>query len=204
MAGNSASVSAYGSDNVLEFLVVENKNGALTVSLRRNVNIRGDHRLVVMVTGPAITEGHVTGSGDLHIPGSLDGGDISFKVTGSGKVEVGRLIAGKLAVSIAGSGDVVINECVAKNVYGTVTGSGDIRLLAGNAAYAEYNVRGSGDIRAFVMRAEKVMATVSGSGNVECSAKTGLEANVSGSGRIIYEGNAVVRNNGKKESVIMR
>jgi Putative auto-transporter adhesin, head GIN domain len=89
-------------------------------------------------------------------------------LTGSGNMNVSGMTGPELTVEMKGSGNI--------NVQGTVD-------------HVTANLTGSGNIFCNELKARSAVVTVGGSGNVNVYAAESLDAKISGSGDIRYEGN---------------
>ena len=89
-------------------------------------------------------------------------------LSGSGNLNVGSMMGSDLAVDLPGSGDITVE---------------------GGANNATMNLSGSGNIQCSTLKVKSAKVSVSGSGNVTVFASQSLDANISGSGTIRYEGN---------------
>lgn len=124
---------------------------------------RGWHssRLEVDVSGPAIAEWTLLGSGDL---------------------TMAEIDQPRLRLSIRGSGSVAADGA-ANEVEVDIAGSGEARLKSLVAQTARITIRGSGDAEVYAQK--EVDVSISGSGDVELSGNPVLRSsNIKGSGRI--------------------
>lgn len=164
-------------------LNIRSKNRFSLFSLR---NINNWHKVDIYVTAKSLSSLTTSGSGNIQLDGNLTG-NASLKTSGSGSIK-GNVNAFSLVVSVSGSGNIT-SAITAEKLTASVSGSGGLNL-AGNVKDAEIKVSGSGHIRAQELKADAVKANVSGSGNINITAQKSLEAHSSGSGNIIYSGNA--------------
>jgi hypothetical protein len=174
--------------NDVETLV---ENGTLNIRQKHRLgfslhNITNWHKVDVYVTSKALSSLTSSGSGSIQLDGSLTG-NASLKTSGSGNIK-GNVNASNLAVSVSGSGNIT-SAITTEKLTASVSGSGGLTLM-GNVKDAEIKVSGSGHIKAQELKADVVKATVSGSGNIYITAQKSLEGHSSGSGNIIYTGNA--------------
>lgn len=164
---------------------------------------QGDAQLVEVQTYPNVFEALETRVADglliNHLDGCWDHTGLTCFITitkpltqislsGSGEVIGESLItaADQLDLDVSGSGEIEL-DLEALDITSDLSGSGKIRLM-GTAHDQIVRVSGSGDYLAFDLIAEDCEVSVSGSGQVEVYLNGELDANVSGSGDIIYRG----------------
>ena len=171
-SGPTASVAAKGSEDAIEAMVVEVKDGELAVhSANKGLWNWGWHKtgkVVVTVTVPALEEATIAGSGGIRID----------RVTVTG-----------FKGEVAGSGDLDLGGVDTQSIKLAIAGSGDIRA-AGKARAAELQIAGSGNIDAGKLIAETAKASVVGSGDINAHATGSAELDIMGSGDIVVSGGA--------------
>lgn len=201
-------VEIVGSESLVEYVRVENVMGVLEINWTRNISIRGNANIKVVVSAPDIERIATHGTGDIRIEGPLRSqklelathgtGDIRFDgikcrnltllARGSGDIDGGAVEAGMLNISVSGVGSVEIPQISAQTIEVAVSGKGDVEI-GGRAGNATYKLRGTGDIDAYRLRAMNVSATVSGTGDILCYAEQSFRASASGIGSIVFGGN---------------
>lgn len=166
--GKEGKISIKAEENILEYIIVESKNGDLQIRTEKgyNLNPTKGKRIEITVPVEEVEKVNLAGSGDIV-------GDFTLKAT-------------DFKASVAGSGDIKL-MIDAKSITANVAGSGDIELK-GKTDNFNGNVSGSGDIKAFDLLAQKSKVAVSGSGNIRTTCSEFIEARVSGSGDIEYKG----------------
>lgn len=199
----SYAVSAYGSDNVIDYLEIDVKGRTLIVKMRDNLSITGKPKLKVTITAPQLASVASCGSGDIDIDGNLKGDQIDLSVTGSGNIECSGVTCNKLNVKVIGSGNVDVSKINTNKIDAQVSGSGDVELK-GKTTMASFSVAGSGDIDAEDLQATNVESSVAGSGDVSCRAEKTLHTDVKGSGNIIYKGNPELKDSSNKRNSVKR
>jgi hypothetical protein len=127
-----------------------------------------------------------------------------ISAAGSGDIVAGALRTGNVKLAVAGSGDLRIQTLNAKAVSAAVAGSGNLVIAAGQADSLDAGVAGSGDLEAGKLDAGDVHAAVAGSGSATVSARTSLNAAVSGSGDLRYFGDPQVRKTAVRGSGSLR
>lgn len=172
--GSNPSVSAQGSEKLLERTVVEVKGDKLIIRTERQKgwfrmgwSSRGNARFVVTV--PELGGARIAGSGDIRVD-RVKGQSFEGAIAGSGGLNIGAVEVGTLKLSIAGSG-------------GAKAGSG-------RAQNAEYEIAGSGDVQAGGIATEALKVSIAGSGDVRANATRTADVNIVGSGDVVVTGGA--------------
>lgn len=188
-ASGKPSVEIYAASNIIPLIETYVKDGTLIVQYKKNTSINNPGKVEIRVSGPAVSEFKVNGSGDIHLKNGIDTrNDVNFMVNGSGDIDGKSINCNNLTVNVRGSGDIRLTNVKSKYTEVKVHGSGDI-YLNGETENADYNVHGSGDISAVDLKAENVSAYVHGSGDIKCHAVRKLSGRVNGSGDVGYKGN---------------
>jgi Putative auto-transporter adhesin, head GIN domain len=178
VSGKEGEITVTAPSNILPYIKVESQNNALQIYTDQWKNFGfyvqfGDSNRT-LVTVPIETLNRI-------------------KLTGSGKLSSKNpIVTNQLIVNLLGSGDMNINVAVDK-LESNTSGSGDIRL-GGKASDFLAQVFGSGDILARELEAQNVNAKISGSGDIKLWATQSLNAEIFGSGGILYKGNPVASN----------
>jgi len=165
--GTEGTITVKAEDNLHEYVIVEVKDDALILRIKKNVNIKSKKGIHITVPFQDISKVSLTGSGDV---------DSRDTITSE-----------NFDVSITGSGDVIL-AIESQSVNAKVTGSGDM-TLSGSANELEVKISGSGDFMGSKLKSNNTQAYVSGSGDAVVNASKSLKARVNGSGDIEYTGN---------------
>lgn len=112
----------------------------------------------------------------------------SLYVSGSGSIKVEQTVEGKKISSfVTGSGSITVNANV--NSYaGAISGSGSI-VASGIAKHADLKISGSGSFRGKNLAIENADLRVRGSGCAMVHVENKLKVDLSGSGKVRYNGN---------------
>lgn len=171
--GSKASVSAQGSEKVLERTSVEVEGNKLVIHPEHQAgwfhwgwSSHGNAHFVVTV--PQLNGATIAGSGDIKVD-KVSGQSFEGTVAGSGSLNVASMTVQQLKLSIAGSGDL---------------------KGAGSAQSAKYDIAGSGDIDAAAVQTQSVEATIAGSGGIKANATGTASINIMGSGNVDVTGGA--------------
>jgi hypothetical protein len=172
--GGNFSVSAKGSEKLLERTVVEVRGDRLVIRPERdkwwnNMGWKHDAKANFVVTLPQIREATIAGSGDIRV-NEIRGDSFEGTIAGSGALNLGAVDVQELKLSIAGSGDA--------------------RASGGRAARAEYDIAGSGGVDASAVNAQDVQVSIAGSGDVRGQATGSADVSIVGSGDVTLTGGA--------------
>jgi hypothetical protein len=154
-------------ENLIPYVETFVSNGVLQVRMANGFQ-NGGNETVVWVYAPAVYEINLNGSG--------------FVVTDNY-----HNFKDYLEVNLQGSGDITVRG-TARTADVTLYGSGIVRL-DGSASNLTIENSGSGDVRAYDFSADQANVKIFGSGNALIDVWRYLDAEIVGSGDIIYEGN---------------
>jgi hypothetical protein len=171
--GSNASVSAKGSEKLLERTIVEVKGNKLIIHPQKRDGIFSfgwSHRgkASFAVTVPQLSGATIAGSGDIRVD-KVKGNSFEGVVAGSGGLTVGAFDVQQLKLAIAGSGDV---------------------KGAGRAQTAKYDIAGSGDVDAGAIQTQSVDVSIAGSGSIRAHSSGTADVSIMGSGDVDVSGGA--------------
>jgi len=171
MTGPEFRLEIEGDRRVVGNTEIQVRDGRLVIrNLNNNFGFRGDQKVIINLTMPAISGIAVSGSGVAEIMDAVSADGLNLGVSGSGKLKVPSVEADRLECSISGSGDIIIEG-------------------RGSVDDAEISISGSGSYTGELTEIDHLLVKVSGSGSCYCNAGDSLEASISGSGSIYYSGN---------------
>ncbi|MEM9953352.1 MAG: head GIN domain-containing protein [Chloroflexota bacterium] len=188
--GDTQSVEITTDSNLQDLLVVEVRGDTLHIGLQNNTAIANPTEMTFTVVVPRLNEVNVSGSGTVIID-DFTTDEMTFNVSGSGDVEMDSLTTDTLNISVSGSGNVTINDLEAASVEVSLSGSGNV-ILGGETQDLDVSVSGSGNAVALELEATIASATIRGSGTAQVNVSDSLTGSISGSGNLIYRGNADV------------
>jgi hypothetical protein len=169
-----------GSEQDLEKLITEVKNGALKIKFQSSSH-KSKTTIKVWVTAPEINGVAVAGSGKVIAEGKISSDDFDLAVSGSGDIKFASLEADALEIAISGSGNIDMTGG-ADRAEISISGSGDVEAEGFEIEYCEIAISGSGSCRVNVV--EELEAAISGSGKVYYKGRPKVDAHTSGSGKI--------------------
>jgi hypothetical protein len=171
--GPNIAVRARGGEKVLEHLVVEVRDGVLTIHPEKrngfHWNWSSNGKVTIDVTVPSLRGTELAGAGDVHID-QVKGDQFDAGIAGSGDLKIDRVEVGALNLGIAGAGNAT--------------------FAAGNVKSAKYEIAGSGGVDAKGVAAETASISIAGSGSIEANATKTADVNIMGSGDVDLKGGA--------------
>ncbi len=182
--GGQEGVKLEGDNDLLDKIetVVEGK----TLHIRTKQEFQNDRLnfsgVKVYVTARELDALTLSGSGKMKVNSPLKADAFAATVSGSGRIEAGRITSNRLSATVSGSGSFDASGS-AKETEITVSGSGGFNGKNFTAGDAEVRVSGSGTV---YLRAENTLdGVLSGSGEIHYSGNAKVTEQKSGSGRII-------------------
>jgi hypothetical protein len=113
--------------------------------------------------------------------------------SGSGSMKVdGTISTDDFKVVLSGSGD-ISTSVKSDALHAIISGSGSIKL-SGSTGDANLRISGSGQIQGKELKTVNTEAGITGSGDVFVAAEKRVTARITGSGNVVYTGNADVVN----------
>ncbi len=166
--GSDGNIIIEADENVIPYIVSENRNGYLSIKAREGFNLKSKQKIKISVACSRLTNLQIAGSGSFIGQDKFSGMD-------------------ELKLEIAGSGNITLHVNTPK-VDAGIAGSGNINLK-GETRDASIEINGHGDYNAEELKAENVKVEVNGSGKVRVHADKSLEMDITGSGDVYYRGN---------------
>jgi hypothetical protein len=170
--GPTVSVQIEGDDNILPYIIVEEREGFLVIKSKEYISYSASNDIKVFITTPNLEEVILAGSGNIIGKSKFSGSD-------------------KLILKIAGSGDMKM-EVNTPNVHSEIAGSGSI-TLNGETKDESVKIAGVGDYNADGLKAENAKVSIAGSGDVKVFAAEDLDVNIAGAGTVYYKGSPKVK-----------
>src|SRR3954451_14530377 len=107
--GSPSSVKVEADENLLPYIITENKDGRLVIRAREGYNLSSDNKIKVTVTTDKVDEIEVDGSGDVNGEGKFTGEDhLKISIAGSGNVNL-NINTPQIQSSIAGTGNITLS-----------------------------------------------------------------------------------------------
>lgn len=207
--GSPQKVELEGSAEMLEKIKTKVNDGRLVIGPEgkwTNWNWGSSDKVNVYITVAHVEGLDVSGSGELITQTKITGSTINLDVSGSGSLTA-EIEAGDVDADVSGSGDINLKGKF-KSLKADVSGSGRVSVNGTISGKADFEISGSGKVEASgsadsmsaeisgsgkVLGANFVTNTcridIAGSGDVEITVNKDLNAEISGSGTVLYKGN---------------
>lgn len=170
MQSDKTSVTAEGSEELLNILEVKIDDGKLILEMEKSFwkqfNKKAD-KLLISISTPTLTKIDFDGVGNINIKGSFSSPGLIVNSKGVGNFTARELDGGHVHISSEGVGNISI---------------------AGTADSVEIRSEGVGNIDAGELKSRRATVYSQGVGNVSCFASEFLKARSGGIGNITYYG----------------
>ncbi len=163
--GNEEKLELEVDENLLEYIVSENKNNTLFISSKKSIQSAESLKLYITVV-------------------NLESIDVSGAVELKNK---GTLTSTTLDIEISGAGNVILNLDV-KNINMDMSGASET-TLSGNANNFDIEISGAGKLNAKKLKTKSTNVDISGVGSAVVFAKKSLKVEISGAASVKYKGN---------------
>ena len=183
--GNDYKVELTAQQNILNVMETPVLSKKLVVRFKNNVRVKTHEQITIKVTAPSISSIGLSGSGNISVLSPLTGGDLTFRLSGSGDMILPTVTCNYLETNISGSGSISIAGGTATTENFKISGSGDVDVRNVMAKTVSTNTSGSGTLR--VAASEKLDVKISGSGSVYYWGTPIISTDISGSGRVIHQ-----------------
>jgi len=183
--GNDYKVELTAQQNILNVMETPVLSKKLVVRFKNNVRVKTHEQITIKVTAPSISSIGLSGSGNISVLSPLTGGDLTFRLSGSGDMILPTVTCNYLETNISGSGSISIAGGTATTENFKISGSGDVDARNVMAKTVSTNTSGSGTLR--VAASEKLDVKISGSGSVYYWGTPIISTDISGSGRVIHQ-----------------
>jgi len=153
--------------NLMDYIVVEESGGVLTVRSTRNINFQGTANTPVLtVSTPSLSRMYHAGAGKFTTFDPISGDSFSLYIAG------------------AANGNVDLDV---RNLNVTLAGAGDFEL-SGAAENATIDVMGAGRLNALELDTSTTSISLAGAGTVRISCSDSLNVSAAGVGTVEYRG----------------
>jgi hypothetical protein len=172
--GNAESLRMEGDAEAISTLITEVRNGILVIRPRASVTSWAkkyeNKKIVAYVNARTLTSLTLSGDGSIAVTGTIDATSLATTMSGSGKITA-NVSVGTLTTVISGSANL------------------DIR---GSADKADVTMSGHSRFAGKGLKVDVLSTRMSGAGQISIHADESIDALISGSGQVIYSGNADV------------
>lgn len=183
--GKAPGIHASGSDEVLDRLEIENRDGELRIGTKSGSWFSGWHwgrgqHARIDISVPMIGQVSLAGPGNINVD-TIRTRDFGVHLSGPGNVNVGSVEASGVTLSLSGPGDIRVAGRADRAVM-HLSGPGNIHAGSLNLGEAEVTLSGPGDIDATVTRTADVR--LSGPGDVRIGGGARCSVHKSGPGDV--------------------
>jgi Putative auto-transporter adhesin, head GIN domain len=187
-------VEVQATEKILELLDIRVEEETLIISLSKNKIILNEENLIFTVSDDDVYYVETSGSAtaNLDFDEGHDFNSIQLITSGSGNINHDAINAQTASLNSSGSGNINVQTVQVfdkLDVDGSGSGSFDI---AGSCDELELTLSGSGNFGEHDFISEKVVARMSGSGNANVSVSYDLNAQLSGSGNLVFKGSPIL------------
>lgn len=183
--GTTPSLTVTAGEKVIDRLTADVESGVLRLGIRaESTGYVGEIRYELVIS--ALSSITVLGSGDAAVD-FTGTADPSIVVRGSGGVEAVGVDAQTVSLTVAGSGSIDVSGMKAQQLTARIDGSGGVRI-DGTVADQDVELRGPGEYSASDLSTVDARVAVRGDGEASIAVSGALDAEVDGSGEIIYAG----------------
>jgi hypothetical protein len=156
------------------------------------VELAGSNNVSVQIGTPQSVVVHADDNLIGHVRTYVRSGTLRIQTTGTFStrtpMRVSVVVPRLTSAALTGSGKVIIDGVDTPSFTASLPGSGTM-LVSGRTDHLEASLPGSGQMNMHGLLARTVEVQLSGSGEVEVLATESLDAEVSGSGAVMYAGN---------------
>jgi len=190
--GSNESVKITAEGVSPEKIITEVKGSNLEIRMERgeyhNIKVK------IYLTYKKLDEINKSGSGNLTCNSDLSATNFELHVSGSGNTNIPKKIKGQQVTLVkSGSGNVKLGSLESDDAHLSLSGSGNFEIADGRAKKQSLSISGSGSISAYGVKSEQCSASITGSGDIHVSVSQLLEGMIAGSGSIVYQGEAQVK-----------
>ena len=176
-------MSASGSSNLVEALVVSNKNGKLSIDLKNKKRFSGNKKeLVIHIGSPKLDIIHFNSVGKLHIKNYFEGDKLTIKNKGVGEIKIDDCNVNTFNLASLSVGTIEVQGTADKTVI-LSEGIGQIDCSKFLSINTKVESKGIGNLSVYAQ--ESIDISITGIGNVEYYGNPAeIKENISGLGKV--------------------
>lgn len=191
--GNRQSVAIEVSENILDRVLIEVKDGTLHISNKSQKGIRiingiRDVTLKAYITVTDLTKITASGGVDIEFETPLNANDFTLNMSGGSDLEKLSLNCNNFSGNFSGGCDAEINFVSAHNVKTDISGGSDVKFT-GKTDKFTIIANGGSDVSATELEARDCTANFSGAADGSIRVTNRLNATVSGAADLVCYGN---------------
>lgn len=163
-----AHIHVEGDAYIISLLKVEVVNGALQISLQKDIEPLNEYKETKIYTSSKqLAMAIIAGSSEVHLKGTIKGQSLDIRSNSSS--------------------DIIADDLQYQAVAASLNGSGDVKIK-GKTTAATYTLNGSGDIEAEEFKVDNLQIYLFGSGDANVNVNKSLYVVSNGTGDIKYTG----------------
>ena len=190
-------------DNLLEYFDAVKDGETLRIGTRRGVRLRPSRPVRYTLTVKELEFIGLSSSGDATAQ-ALTADRFEIRLSSSGDLSVDGIEANALDVRIGSSGDLSMDDLRARSLTVNISSSGDVRIGEGVVDSQDLRISSSGDYDGESVRSAKATVRLNSSGNARLWAEESLDATLSSSGSVYYDGDPEVVDNHSSSGRVRR
>ena len=190
--GDRPAMEIEAEENILEYLEAEVQGRTLKISARPNTHLRTTKPVNYYVTVKDLGGVGLSSSGDIVAP-DIKSDHFSIDISSSGNLQMGKVRTTDLDVRISSSGDADLKELEADRLDIMLSSSGGLTIGGGQVETQDVSLSSSGTYDGSDLRSTKARVRLSSSGDAYLWVTDDLDAVLSSSGSVYYQGEASVR-----------
>jgi hypothetical protein len=187
--GEETSLTVEASDNLIEYIETEVRNGTLVLDFTDEAKRRYTQHLdpiTFTLSMKDVSGLDISGAGDIFVE-VLGTEQMELVISGAGDIIVGSLDANTLEVHLHGAGDVVVDALDAEELAVHLNGACDV-VLAGRVVEQDVHVNGAGDYDGAELESQTATVAVNGVGDAIVWATESLDVRIPGTGDVEFRG----------------
>ncbi len=177
--GEAGTLRIEGQQNILDVLETNVTDNKLVIRFSKNV--RTSEGISIYASLPTLRTLDISGSGTCTSRQTIESVSIEVEISGSGSANL-DIVTNKLNAAISGSGMLNVKGSAVETNY-DISGSGSVEASNVNTKNCRTEISGSG--RATVYVIDKLDADISGSGTIMYTGSPVVTSTVSGSGKVV-------------------
>jgi hypothetical protein len=179
-------------DNLADLVQTRVRGAELAIRTSEDIDLRPTvppqyHLTVVSLR--AIT---VASAGNIKVP-EVRSETFFLTVNSAGAIEMGELAAGYVEAELRSSGDVSINCLRADDLVVRISSGGSMAIKSGKVRSQDVALTSTGSYHAQGLRCERAAVYASSGGCADIHVTDQLDANLTGSGNILYRGDPEIK-----------
>jgi len=175
---------------LLEAVEVVEKDGVLSIGMKKGSSLRNIRRIHVRVGSRHISRIDLPGAVNFRSHGNIrSNGDFSLKLTGAGEAQISDIEADAVTLKLGGAGNLTVNSVRCKGMKSSVSGAGSLDVTGLDCAgLLEGSVNGVGGAT-YEGRSDDARLKLNGAGGIDVSKLDcrNVRSSINGIGRIKTE-----------------